>query len=325
MRAVVYEKFGEPENVLTIEERPIPEPGPGEVRLALMLSPVHHHDLAIVRGLYGYKPALPAIPGTEALARVDALGPGVSHLAVGDRVAVYKDQFVWAEYFLAPAQTAIALPDAVPDEIAAQVCILPATVHVLLEDLGLHRGQWLAINAANGAVGRLVNFLARQRGLRVLNLVRSSASVAALNELGFSPALDTESEGWLDRVEALTHGAPITRAIDQIGGRAIGDELALLTKGGELISMGNLAGEPMQLNTGTLIFKEALLKGYWARRRLESLSTAEFVRLLSDSIELTTRGEVPIGIEATYPLESAAEAAVATEARGRNGKIALRV
>ncbi|WP_028478410.1 zinc-binding dehydrogenase [Nocardia sp. CNY236] len=324
MRAVVYEKFGEPGDVLTIEERPIPEPGPGEVRLALILSPVHHHDLEIVRGLYGYKPPLPATPGTEAVARVDALGPGVSHLAVGDRVTVYKDQNIWAEYFLAPARVAVPLPDTVSDEVACQLYVMPATAYVLLESVALRPGQWLAINAANGALGRLVNFLARRRGLRVLSLVRGTAAVTALNELGFDPALDTESEGWLDQIEAVTQGAPITRAIDQLGGKATGDELTLLAKEGRLISLGDLAGESMQLDTDTLIFKRAVIEGYWARSRIDLVPDMQFMRVFGDLIKLAAQGVVPIDIEAAYPLESAAEAAIATETRGRNAKVGLR-
>ncbi|WP_040866339.1 zinc-binding dehydrogenase [Nocardia exalbida] len=324
MRAVVIERFGEPKDVLATAERPVPEPGPGEVRLALILSPIHNHDLAIVRGVYGYRPELPAIPGSEAVARVDAVGPEVTDLSVGQRVTVSGAQNVWAEYFVVPARQVIPLPDAVSDETAAQLLAMPLSALMLIEDLELSSGDWLTINAANGAVGRLVNVFARQRGLHVLNLVRGPASVAALRELGYEPVLDTESEGWRDQVEAATSGAPILRAVDQVGGRAAAAELALLAPGGQLISFGALSGQPLSLDPGALIFKQVVIKGFWGAKRIEEIGAEHRGRLIRELIGLAADGVLRLDIEAAYPLEEAANAAVATETPGRAAKVALR-
>ncbi|MFG3618386.1 zinc-binding dehydrogenase [Nocardia sp. NPDC047654] len=324
MRAVVIERFGEPKDVLATAERPVPEPGPGEVRLALILSPIHNHDLAIVRGVYGYRPELPAIPGSEAVARVDAVGPEVDGLAVGQRVTVSGAQNVWAEYFVVPARQVIPLPDAVSDETASQLLAMPLSALMLIEDLELSSGDWLTINAANGAVGRLVNVFARQRGLNVLNLVRGPASVAALRELGYEPVLDTESEGWRDQVEAATSGAPILRAVDQVGGRAAAAELALLAPGGQLISFGALSGQPLSLDPGALIFKQVVIKGFWGAKRIEEIGAEHRGRLMRELIDLAADGVLRLDIEAAYPLEEAADAAVATETPGRAAKVALR-
>ncbi|MGK8508051.1 zinc-binding dehydrogenase [Nocardia asiatica] len=324
MRAVVIERFGEPKDVLATAERPVPEPGPGQVRLELILSPIHNHDLAIVRGVYGYRPSLPAIPGSEAVARVDAVGPGVTDMSVGRRVTVSGAQNVWAEYFVVPARQVIPLPDTVSDETAAQLLAMPLSALMLIEDLDLRSGEWLAINAANGAVGRLVNVFARQRGLRVLNLVRGSASVTALRELGYEPVLDTSDEGWRDQVEAATSGAPIVRAVDQVGGRAAADELALLAPGGQLISFGALSGQPLSLDPGRLIFGQTVVKGFWGAKRIEEIDAEHRGQLVSELIDLAARGVLRLDIEAAYPLEAAADAAVATETPGRAAKIALR-
>src|SRR3978361_2400525 len=98
MRSVIFEQFGEPAKVLTLTERPMPEPGPGQVRVRMVLSPIHNHDLMIIAGKYGYKPPLPAVPGTEAVGVVEALGEGVTNLKVGQRVCGGGSQ-MWAEYF----------------------------------------------------------------------------------------------------------------------------------------------------------------------------------------------------------------------------------
>lgn len=101
MRSVVFESFGKPSEVLTLAERPQPVPGAGEVRVRMRMSPIHNHDLAIVSGTYGYKPPLPAVPGTEAVGVVDALGEGVTHLKTGQRVMLAGASATWAECFLA--------------------------------------------------------------------------------------------------------------------------------------------------------------------------------------------------------------------------------
>ncbi|MBF6328037.1 zinc-binding dehydrogenase [Nocardia transvalensis] len=323
MRAVVIESFGEPKDVLSSAERPVPEPGPGEVRVATMLSPIHNHDLAVVRGVYGYKPELPAIPGTEAVGRIDAVGPDVAGVKVGQRVAVAGAQGVWAEYFLAEAAQVVPVPDSISDETASQLLSMPFSALVLLEDMQVESGQWIVVNAANGAVGRLMNVLARARGVQVLNLVRSASASKALHELGFTPVLDTETDGWRERAREATGGAPIVRAVDQVSGRAANDLLSLLGERGELISFGALSGQPMNLDPGPMIFKQAVVKGFWASRRRDEIGADNRRRLFGELLELATRGDLELPLEATYPLESAADAAIATETPGRNGKIAL--
>jgi NADPH:quinone reductase-like Zn-dependent oxidoreductase len=95
MRCVAYNAFGVPHEVLRLAERPVPEPGPGEIRVRMTLSPIHNHDLWTIRGEYGVKPPLPAIGGTEAAGIVDKLGEGVTAPAVGQRVAAGSIVGAW--------------------------------------------------------------------------------------------------------------------------------------------------------------------------------------------------------------------------------------
>ncbi|MGV9833699.1 zinc-binding dehydrogenase [Nocardia niigatensis] len=323
MRAVIIEQFGEPEQVLTTTERPVPEPGPGEARIATTLAPIHNHDLAIIRGVYGYRPELPAIPGTEAVGRIDALGPEVTGLEIGQRVTVSGVQGAWAEYFVAKAGGIVPVPDSVSDATAAQLLAMPLSALMLLEDLNVEPGQWIAINAANGAVGRLVNQLARARGVHVLNLVRSAAAAKSLRELGFEPVLETGSGDWRQQAAEVTGGAPIARAVDQVGGPAANDLLSVLGAGGELITFGALSGQPLVLDPGPIIFKQAVVKGFWGAKRAEEIGGDERRRLITELVTRAARGELDLAVETTYPLAEAAEAAAASERPGRNAKIAL--
>ena len=97
MRALVQPRFGDPSEVLTVQDVPAPEPGPGQVLVRVLLSPIHNHDLWTVRGSYGFKPEMPARAGTEAVGVVEALGEGVSGLEVGQRVATGGTFGAWAE------------------------------------------------------------------------------------------------------------------------------------------------------------------------------------------------------------------------------------
>lgn len=324
MQAVVIDRFGDPKDVLTATTVPTPEPGPGEVRVAMTLSPIHNHDLAIIRGVYGYRPPLPAVPGTEAVGVVDALGPGAEGLAVGQRVALAGIQHAWADFFLARADRAVPLPASVPDETACQLLAMPLSALMLLDDLRVRPGQWIAVNAANGAVGRQLNLFARQRGVHVLSLVRGPASVEALGRLGFGPVVDTDTEGWADRATELTGGEPIVRGVDQVSGPAAGALLSLLAPRGELVSFGALSGQPLIVDTGAVIFKQAVIKGFWGQQRSAEIDPADYLRLITELVGLAAEGTLRLDVQAEFGLDRAAEAAALSETPGRDGKVVLR-
>ena len=207
MRCVVYNAFGIPAEVLHVEERPVPEAGPGEVRVRMVLSPIHNHDLWTIRGEYGVKPPLPAIGGTEALGVVDKLGEGVAKPAVGQRVTASSVAGAWAEYFVVNAAAVAPVPDAVGDEAACQLVAMPLSAMMALEELGVQPGQWMIQNAATGAVGKTLAMIAKARGIHVVNVVRRNEGVEELAGLGIDKALSTAEPGWEKRARALAGGA----------------------------------------------------------------------------------------------------------------------
>ena len=203
MRSAIHTTFGEPADVLQLGDQPVPQPGPGEVRIKTLLSPIHNHDLWTVRGQYGYKPALPAIGGSEAVGIVDALGDGVQGVAPGQRVAVAGVHGSWAEYFTAPAPLLVPLPAAIADEAAAQLIAMPLSALMLLEFLEVQSGDWIVQNTANGAVGKTLAMLAAARGVHTINLVRRDAGVDELAALGIANVVSTAQPGWKDKVRAI--------------------------------------------------------------------------------------------------------------------------
>lgn len=324
MRSAVHHTFGEPAEVLALGDRPVPEPGPRQVRIKTILSPIHNHDLWTVRGQYGYKPALPAIGGSEAVGIVDALGPDATGVTVGQRVAVAGVHESWAEYFLAPAGGLVPLPDAIPDEAAAQLIAMPFSAITLLDFLNVERSDWVIQNTANGAVGKTLAMLAKARGVNVVNLVRRDAGVDELSQLGIGNAVSTASDGWKNKVRAIVGEAPIKAAVDSIGGRASGDLMGLLGENGLLVSFGTMAGEPMQIPSGDVIFKQAVVKGFWGSRVSAAMPAPKRAALVGELLQLVVAGDLKLPVEAVFDLAQVSEAVKASLAPGKSGKVLLR-
>src|SRR5437660_118043 len=134
MKAVVFEQFGDPAEVLHVREMAVPEPGPGQVRVRMIASPINPSDLLIVRGQYGRRPALPATPGFEGVGVVEAAGPGLlGRLRMGHRVAVINGVTGnWQEQAVVPARQVVPVPAAVTDEQAATFFVNPASALVMV-------------------------------------------------------------------------------------------------------------------------------------------------------------------------------------------------
>ena len=324
MRSAAHTVFGDPAEVLSLTDSPVPQPGPDQVRIRTILAPIHNHDLWTVRGNYGYKPELPAIGGSEAVGFIDALGDRVTGFQLGQRVAVASVHGSWAEYFLAPVAALVPVPDAIPDEAAAQLIAMPFSAVMLLEFLEVKSGDWVAQNTANGAVGKMLAMLAASRGVNVVNLVRRDAGVDELAALGIGNAVSTASDGWQDRVRAITGDAPIRAGVDSIGGAASGALLALLGEGGLLVSFGSMTGEPMQLSSGDLISKQAVVKGFWASKIRSVIPAETRQRLFGELLQLVASGALKLPVEAVFGLDQISDAVRASQTPGRGGKVLLR-
>jgi NADPH:quinone reductase-like Zn-dependent oxidoreductase len=324
MRAIIHHQFGEPSDVLAVEDIDSPEPGTGEVRVRLLLSPIHNHDLWTVRGTYGFKPELPARAGTEAVGVIDALGADVTHLEIGQRVATGGTFGVWAEYFIAKAASLIPVDESLTDEVAAQLVSMPFSAISLLDTLDLAEGDWLVQNAANGAVGRLVAQLAVARGINVVGLVRREARVAELEAQGITNVVATETEGWQDAVRQITGNGPITTALDSVGGQASGDLASLLSENGTLIVFGAMDSPVMEIRSGGIIFNNLTVKGFWGSRVMGAMAPQKRGELLGELALRIRTGALTLPIEATYSFDDVRAASAANFVEGRAGKILLR-
>ena len=324
MQSIIHHHFGEPVDVLEAADMPQPEPKAGEVRIKMILSPMHNHDVWTVRGSYGYKPTLPTIGGSEAVGVIDALGEGVQGVSVGQRVAVAAVHGSWAEYFIAPAHGVVPLTDAIDDETAAQLIGMPISALMLLDFIDLPADSWLIQNTANGAVGKTVAMIAKARGQKVIHLVRRIEAVAEMQALGIQNVVATDQANWKEQVKAIHADQPLIAGVDSIGGQASGEMLALLSENSLLVSFGSMTGETMQISSGDLIFKQATVKGFWASVVNKQLSAERKKALIVELLTLAAQKKLLLPVEDIFSFAQIKDAALKATQGARQGKVLLK-
>jgi NADPH:quinone reductase-like Zn-dependent oxidoreductase len=321
MIALQYAQNGEPVDVVTVTEVAKPEPKSREVRLRLLRSPVHNHDLATIRGRYGVRPPLPAIGGSELVATVDALGAGVDSFKEGQRVAGLVGS-AWGEYSTAPAASLVPIPDAISDDVAAQLLAMPLSAIVLFDELRVKPGDWIVQNAASGAVGRILCGVAQRAGINVISLVRRASAVAELEGFGAKHVIVTSEDGWLEKIKT-TSGGKIARIVDSVCDAQSTELNRLLGRGGEHVVFGALGGTALKLDPGPLIFGETIVRGFWMTTWMKYAKPEERTAATSKLFALALAGELPLPVAGVYPLSQAKEALAAAETPGRPGKVML--
>ena len=223
MKSLVFDRFGDPAEVLQLHDLPVSEPGPGQVRVRMLASPVNPSDLLVVRGQYGRLPTLPATPGFEGVGVIDGTGPGLLRLLrglrPGRRVAVLNSAGGnWQEYVVVSARQAVPVAADLPDEQVAMFFVNPATSWIMTQAvLRVPAGEWLLQTAAGSAVGRMVIRLGKHFGFRTINVVRRPEQAEELRREGAEHVIASANEAVVERVRALT-GEGVRFALDAVGG-----------------------------------------------------------------------------------------------------------
>ncbi|MCC7274693.1 MAG: zinc-dependent alcohol dehydrogenase family protein, partial [Alphaproteobacteria bacterium] len=314
--------FGEPAEVLRVEEAAEPSPGPGEVAVRMELRPINPADLLTVRGLYGTRPRLPAVPGYEGVGHVVAVGADVTAPAPGARVVPLGSNGTWQQVCLAKAAALLPVPDSVPDESAAQFVVNPMTALAMVgEVLATERGDWLLQTAAGSTLGRIVLQLARVDGFRTVNLVRRAAQIPEIEALGGDLVLAADDPDLAARVAAATAGAPLARAIDAVGGATGAAVLGLLSPGGTMVSYGMLSGAAIPVDPGLLVFRGLRIEGFWLTRWMRHAGAERRQALVGRLGDLMGQGLVAPPVAATYPIDAIHAAVTHAERAGRSGKV----
>lgn len=323
----MFERTGEPADVLSVRDVPVPDPARGQVRVRMLLCPINPSDLLYIRGNYTLPPSLPATPGFEGVGIVKASGGGLlGRYLVGKRVCVLNDVHGnWAEQTVARAKQCVPVPSHLTDEQAAGFFVNPVTALALTRHvLAVPPGEWLLQTAAGSAVGRMVIRLGRRDGFRTINVVRRREQADELRRLGADVVL-VESDGPLpEQVKQHAEGG-VRFALDAVGGDLGGQVVRSLAAGGTAVLYGLLSGQPIDLNPRFLITGSKRVQGFWLGDWAKTRGVLEKLKLIRTVGRLIADGTLAADIGQTVPLDRVAEAVQAAEVPGKTGKVLLRV
>jgi NADPH:quinone reductase len=328
MKAIVFDQFGEPADVLKVRDMPTPTPGPGEVRVRMIASPVNPSELLVVRGRYGVLPHLPATPGFEGVGVVDQVGSGIlGHLVKGKRVTVINGNGGnWAEYVVIPARQARPVAADIPDEQVASFFVNPATVLAMVRHvLAVPKGEWLLQSAAGSTLGRMIIKLGRHDGFKTLNVVRRREAIDELKALGGDAVIATSVGPIEEQVGRLTAGAGVRFAVDPVGGATGTGLFRSLAADGRLLVYGSLANEPLQVDTRLMIAGKRVIEGFWLGHWMRDRSIPSALKLFHEIAGLIRGGVLATELGAAFPLDAIGDAVREAEVVGRRGKVLLRI
>jgi NADPH:quinone reductase-like Zn-dependent oxidoreductase len=328
MKAAVFEKFGNPAAELAVREIADPKPGPGEVRVRMILSPVNPSDLLVVEGRYGVLPKLPATPGFEGVGIVDEVGPGIiGRYVQGKRViAINPAGGNWADFAIIPARQARPVPADISDEQAATFFVNPATVLAMVRHvLAVPKGAWLLQSAAGSNLGRMIINLGRHDGFKTVNVVRRREAVEGLKRLGGDAVISSEDGPIDEQVHRITRGEAVRFAVDPVAGETGTQLLGALGGGGRLLLYGTLSGEPIQVDPRLVISGPRSVEGFWLGHWMRQRSIPGALFLFREIAALIRQGVLRSEIGTIYPLADIQSAAREAAAVGRQGKVLLKL
>lgn len=325
MTAVAIREPGGPE-VLTVVERPVPRPGPGEVLIRVAAAGVNRPDVFQRRG--GYPPPAGAsdLPGLEVAGEIAALGAGVEGHAVGDAVTALLSGGGYAAFVLAPAGSALPVPAGLS---LVEAAALPETVftvwHNVFERGRLEAGETLLVHGGSSGIGTTAIQIAAARGATVLATAGSAEKCAACVRLGASRAIDYRREDFVAATLEATGGKGADVILDMVGGDYVPRNIAAAAFDGRIVQIAFLGGSRIEADFQRLMVKRLTWTGSTLRARPDAFKArlaAEVRRHVWPLVEL---GQVRPVIDRTYPLADAAEAHRRMESSGHVGKIILTI
>jgi NADPH:quinone reductase len=319
-KAVRFHKQGGPE-VMQYEEIPVGDPGPGQVRIRHTAIGVNFLDTYQRSGLYQVQ--LPMVGGNEAAGVVEAVGPGVSDLKAGDRVAYTGLPGAYAEARLVPADRMVKLPQGVSDEQAASAMLKGLTVHYLIHTTyPVKSSETVLWHAAAGGVGLIACQWLKALGVTVIGTAGSDDKVALAKSHGAEHVVNYNRENFVERVKSITGGKGLPVVYDSVGKTTWEGSLDCLRPRGLMVSFGNASGAVPPVNITILAAKGSL---YVTRPTLVThiASRTDLVERAKALFEVIQSGKVKIETTARYKLAEAQQAHRDLEARKTTGSVVL--
>jgi len=318
--AMRIHEVGGPEN-MKWEEIQVADPGPGQVRVRNTAIGLNYVDTYQRSGLYPMP--MPFTLGSEGAGVVEAVGPKVKDLKVGDRVAYSGPLGAYAEVVLRPADRLVKIPAGVDDKTAAAMMLKGLTTQYLLRrTYRVKKGDTILMHAAAGGVGLILCQWGKALGATVIGTVGSEDKAALAKKAGCKHVIVTSKENFVERVKAITKGKGVPVVYDGVGKDTFMGSLDCLSPLGYMVSFGNASGAVPPFNAGILAQKGSL---FLTRPTLNTYCAAreDLVKAARDLFTVVKSGKVKISVNQTYPLSEAAQAHRDLESRKTTGSTVL--
>ena len=321
INVAVYERHGNPPDVLRVESQPWPASAPDEVVVKMRAAPINPADLNQIEGKYPVRPELPAIPGFEGAGVVVEIGADVKSVTNGALVIVPHNIGTWRDAIAVKADELVIIPAGIEPVDAAMLKINPMTAWRLLHDyVDLKKGDWLIQNAANSAAGRAVIQIARELSYKTVNVVRREELIDELRSEGGDVVL-VDGENLRNQAKNATGGASIRLALNSVGGDSALRLANCLAPASTMVTFGAMSLQPLKIPNGLLIFKDLRFRGIWINKWYDNATKEQRMETFRSLFDMAKRGLLKAKVEKAYPLAEA-RAAVARAAQGkRSGKI----
>jgi len=292
MRAWQVEENGEPDRVLRLGERAVPQPAPGQLRVKVAAAGLGLPDVFLCRGEYPFSPPFPFVPGQEVVGVVTAAGPG-AEIPVGRRVmgvtAFYEGHGGFAEETIVPAATAFRVPEDMSDEDAASFVIPYHTAWIGLVRRGaLLAGETLLVHGGAGGSGQAAIQVGRARGAKVIATAGGPAKVARCLEAGAHRAIDHSAEDFVEAVRAETSGRGADVVFDPVGGAVLERSLECTASEGRILVVGFASGGFARVSSGKAMMSNLSVVGVF----VGAYDRTAMGPIHEQLLELSSRGDV---------------------------------
>jgi NADPH2:quinone reductase len=320
MKIVHVKQPGGPEKLEYVDV-PKPSPGPKDALVKIMASGVNFIDIYFRMGLY--KAELPVVLGNEGAGIVEAVGPEVTEVAVGDRVAYAMARGSYAEYAVVPGWQLVKIPEGLDFQHAAAAMLQGMTAHYLTHSTyPLKQGDTALVHAAAGGAGRLIVQMAKMLGARVFGTVSTAEKEAIAREAGIDEVIRYTEQDFETEVKRLTNGRGVDVVYDSVGATTFDKGLNSLRPRGLMALFGQSSGPVPPFDPSILNQKGSL---YLTRPSLahHCLTREELLWRAGDVLGWVASGKLKLRIERIYPLSQAAQAQMDLAGRKTAGKLLL--
>ena len=324
MNYIQIEKHGDPE-VLKLHSMPVPEPGPGEVRIKVAAAGVNRPDMMQRKGLYPPPPGATDVPGLEVSGTVVSLGQNVSEPPINTEVCALVTCGGYAEYCLAAASICLPVPEKISLVNAAGIPETFFTVWTNVFKRGrLKAGESLLVHGGSSGIGTTAIQLGKAFGATVYITAGTSDKCEFCNNLGADAAINYREQNFSEEINRLTEGKGVNVILDMVGGPYFPKNIRLLADEGRLVQIALMQGSKAEVDFRSLLLKRVTLTGSTLRPRSVEEKTKIAQALQKNVWPLLESGAIRPIIHETFPLKQASEAHRLMESSAHIGKILLK-